>query len=105
MTLFSTLPAWRKYVALFAVVLAVFALYAALTVVRYQAHADDYLIQASDTIPIFTAAAAVAKTNFVSIANVGLPYYLAFMVALVILVLVLLPVQKIWELIAGRNHK
>lgn len=64
--------------------------------------ADDYIINASDTVPVFTATAAVGKTNFLAVANVGLPYYVGFMIALVILLLVLLPVKKIWQVIAGR---
>jgi len=62
---------------------------------------DDYLITATDTTPIFTAAAAVGKANFISTAQTGLVYYVGFMVALVLLVLALLPVKKIWGVIAG----
>lgn len=63
--------------------------------------ADDYLITASDTVPIFTATAAVGKQQFVQTANVSLPYYVGFMIALVVLLLALLPVKKIWGVIAG----
>lgn len=61
----------------------------------------DYLVTASDTVPIFENTAAVGKQQFVQTANIALPYYVGFMIALVVLLLALLPVKKIWGVIAG----
>lgn len=66
------------------------------------AHADyDYIVTATDTIPVFQNAAAVAKSNGLAVLNVGLPYVAAFLVAIVILALVMLPVKKLWRSIFG----
>jgi len=59
--------------------------------------ADDYIVSATDTIPIFTQTAAIAKSNGLAVLGIGLPYFVGFMIALVILALVLLPIRKIWQ--------
>lgn len=99
----STIQKWGARIAVFAFVAAV-VITPLLGAVSKAHAADDYLITASDTVPIFTTVAAVGKAQFVNIANVGLVYYVGFMIALVILLLVLLPVKKIWGLISGHSH-
>lgn len=60
------------------------------------AQAYDYIVSATDTVPIFEQTAQVAKSNGLAVLGVGLPYFVGFMIALVILALVLLPIRKIW---------
>lgn len=49
------------------------------------AHASGYLIEASDTEPIFTAGATAAKSNGLAILNIAVPYAAGAAVAFAII--------------------
>lgn len=55
----------------------------------------DYLIQSSDTIPVFQSGAVALKTNGLAILNVAVPYLVGVAVALAIIAIVWVAVRMV----------
>jgi hypothetical protein len=61
--------------------------------------ADDYLITASDTIPIFQNGASAVKSNGIAVLNVAVPYLAGAAVAFSVILI-------LWVVVSYfRNHR
>lgn len=63
-----------------------------------RAHAaDDYLITASDTIPIFTSGAAAVKTNGLAVLGITIPYWAGALVAFAVIAVLFFVARLFWR--------